>query len=127
MSTMDPRQLRNQAGQLATDAAALRRQLQQSGASAQDLQAVDEVLRALRAMGDGQTGRNGTGLQELSAAALDRMKKLEFDLRKRTDTTSDQLFLSGTDEAPARYREQVGEYFRELSRRSGGAASANGR
>lgn len=112
---------------MTNDAQALRRQLQQSGASAEDLRAVDEVLRALRGMSDGMTG-NPTGLQQLSAAALDRMKKLEFDLRKRTDTTSDQLFLSGADEAPARYREQVDQYFRELSRGSGnGASSVNGR
>lgn len=52
---------------------------------------------------------------ELSAAALDRMKKLEFDLRRRTDTTSDELYLSGSEDAPARYRSLVDDYFRQLS------------
>ena len=110
------RQLRNQAGQLANDAQQLRRQLQESGGSAQDLQAVDEVLRNLRGMNGEQTG-DLTGLQQLSSAALDRMKRLEFELRRRTDTSSDQLFLSGSDEAPERYRSLVNEYFRELSQR----------
>ncbi len=73
-------------------------------------------------MGDGLTGKNTTGLQELSAAALDQMKKLEFDLRKRTDTTSDSLFLSGSEDVPPRYRDMVNEDTRELSRKSGTAA-----
>jgi len=97
----------------------LRRQLAQAGGNARDLQSVDEVLRALRAMSGDQVNVNPSGLQELSAAALDKMKKLEFDLRKRTDTTSDEMYLSGADEAPTKYRPLVDEYFRELSKRSG--------
>jgi len=115
MGTGDPRQLRNQAGQLAADAQELRRQLQDAGGSAQDLQAVDEVLRALRGLSNEAGNGTPTGLSDLSAAALDRMKRLEFDLRRRTDTTSDQLYLAGSEEAPVRYRSLVDEYFRSLS------------
>ena len=62
---------------------------------------MDEVLRALREMSsEEQVKANPAGLQALSSAALDKMKKLEFDLRKRADTTSDEMFLSGADEAP---------------------------
>jgi hypothetical protein len=66
-----------------------------------------------------QSATNPAGLEGLSAAALDKMKKLEFDLRKRTDTTSDEMYLSGADDAPAKYRPLVDEYFKELSKRSG--------
>jgi len=70
------------------------------------------------ASGDGTP----TGLDQLTAAALDRMKKLEFDLRQRTDTTSDQLYLAGRDDAPVRYRPLVDEYFQALSQQQQGAA-----
>lgn len=110
------RDIRDQAAQLTSDAQDLRRQLAQSGGTQQDLRNVDEVIKALQALkGDG-VNANPSGLQELSAAALDKMKKLEFDLRKRTDTTSDDMFLSGADEAPTKYRPLVDEYFRALSK-----------
>ena len=82
------RDFRNQAAQLANDAQDLRRQLAQSGGTQQDLRNVDEVNKALQALkGD-----------RVSAAALDKMKK------QRTDTTSDDMFLSGADDAPTKYR-----------------------
>jgi hypothetical protein len=109
------RQFRNQVGQLANDAQQLRRQLQDAGGTQQDLQAVDQVLRSLREMTSASGDGTPTGIDQLSAAALDRMKKLEFDLRQRTDTTSDQLYLAGRDDAPVKYRPLVDEYFRALS------------
>ena len=118
MNSGDVRQWRNQAGQLANDAQDLRRQLQQSGGKPSDLQAVDDVVRALREMSGGRADGNLNGLQELSAAALDKMQKLELDLRKRTDTTSNELFLSGADQAPPKYRPLVDEYYRELSKKA---------
>src|SRR5690606_18437082 len=82
----DPRQWRNTAGQLAADAQELRRQLQASGGTAEDLRAVDDVLRSLRELSTNAEGAP-TGLSELSAAALEQIRRLEFDLRRRTDTT----------------------------------------
>jgi len=121
------RDVRNQAAQLASDAQDLRRQLAQSGGTQSDLKNIDEVIKALQALkGDG-VNTNPSGLQELSAAALDKMKKLEFDLRKRTDTTSDDMYLSGADEAPTKYRPLVDEYFRALSKGSAPAPKAAGK
>ena len=114
----DPRQLRGQLGQMASDAAELRRQLQAGGAQAGDLRAVDDVARTLREMSDARLDGDPRGLQELTASALETLRKLEFDLRKRTDPTSNELYLSGADDAPAQYRPMVSEYFRELSRPS---------
>jgi hypothetical protein len=108
------------------DAVDLRRQLQAAGATAQDLRAVDEVIRNLRAL-SGDPSASIAGLQSLSIAALEAMKKFEFDLRKRIDTSSDSLYLSGNDEAPAKYQPLVEEYFRELSKRSGQVSSQGAR
>ena len=115
----DPRQLRNQFGQMASEAGDLRRQLQAGGAGNADLRAIDEVARSLRELSSGRLDGDPRGLQELSAAALETLRKLEFDLRKRTDPTSNELYLSGADDAPPQYRPMVSEYFRELSRRPG--------
>jgi len=117
-SSGDPRQLRNQFGQMSAEAADLRRQLQAGGAGTADLRAIDEVARALRE-GTSRLDGDPRGIQELTASALETLRKLEFDLRKRTDPTSNELYLSGADDAPAPYRPMVSEYFRELSRRSG--------
>jgi hypothetical protein len=103
---------------MAAEAGDLRRQLQAGGAGGADLRSVDEVARMLREAGSGRLDGNPRGLQELTASALETLRKLEFDLRKRTDPTSNALYLSGADDAPAQYRPMVSEYFRELSRRS---------
>jgi hypothetical protein len=118
------RQARNQAGSFVGDAREFRNQLQAAGGSRQDLQTVDEVIRALQSVASQLQPGNFQGMSELTAAALDKLKKLEFELRKRVDTTSDELYLSGAEEAPSRYRSRVDNYFRELSR--GQPAGPNG-
>jgi hypothetical protein len=70
-----------------------------------------------------QRNDNPRGLAELSATALEKLRKLEFELRKRVDTTSDELYLSGADEAPAKYRSLVDEYYRALSKGPGANGS----
>lgn len=74
-------------------------------------------------MSPAQQGNNLQGLAELSATALEKLKKLEFDLRKRTDTTSDQLFLSGSEDIPAPFRSVINEYYRRLAKKQGGGGN----
>jgi hypothetical protein len=112
----DLRQLRDRAGQLSADAEALRRQLQASGSQRQDLATMDDVIRALRALDSQGMKTDPRELADLSTAALDKLRKLEFELRKRTDTTSDELYLSGSDDAPPQYRSLIDEYYRALSK-----------
>jgi hypothetical protein len=117
---MDPRQFRDQVGEITSQLQDLRRSLQGAGAPQQDLKAIDDVARALRQMSPEQAATNPRGLSQLSATALDKLKKLEFDLRKRVDTTTDQLFLSGSDDIPAPYQSVISEYFRQLAKKTGG-------
>jgi hypothetical protein len=80
------------------------------------------MLRSLRELStNAQIGTDPRGLQQLSTDALQQAQKLEFDIRRRVDTTSDELVVSSADEAPPKYRPMLDEYFRELSRRSGTA------
>lgn len=110
---------------MANDVRNFQQQLRQSGATQADLRSADDVLRALQELGTerGGTAADWQGMQQLSSAALDKIQKLEFELRKRTDTSSNELFLSGSDDAPAKYRDLVGDYFRALSKKSSGAGA----
>jgi hypothetical protein len=119
------RQFRDQTRQFANDAQDLRRTLQQNGGTQQDLQAIDEVLKALRALEGTKANSDPRGLEQLVSTATDRMKKLDLDLRKRVDKTSDQMLLSGAEDAPPKYRPLVDDYFKSLSKKgSGGTAPA---
>jgi hypothetical protein len=84
-----------------------------------DLQSVDEVVKALRAMDSDKLGENPLGLQQLYATALDKMKKLEYDLRKRTDTANDQLYISGSEDIPKLWESIIQQYYRNLSKKGG--------
>jgi hypothetical protein len=117
---LNPRTFSDQVGELTNQMQDLRRSLQGAGATRQDLQAIDEVTRTLRSMAPGMASSNPKGLAELSATALDKLKKLEFDLRKRVDTTNDQLYLSGSEDIPAPYKGLASEYYRRLSKKGGG-------
>ena len=119
LASGDVRQWQNQANQIANSAQDLRRQLQQSGFNPKDLAPVDEVIRNLRAMTSDKLQQDPRGLQQLSAAALEKLKKVDLDLRKRTDTTSNQLLLSGSEDVPAAYRPLVEEYSKALGRKQG--------
>jgi hypothetical protein len=84
-----------------------------------DLQSVDEVVKALRAMDSDKLGENPLRLQQLYATALDKMKKLEYDLRKRTDTANDQLYISGSEDIPKLWESIIQQYYRNLSKKGG--------
>jgi hypothetical protein len=84
-----------------------------------DLQSVDEVVKALRAMDSDKLGSDPIGLQQLYATALDKMKKLEYDLRKRTDTANDELYISGSEDIPKLWESIIQQYYRNLSKKGG--------
>ena len=112
----DLRQLRNEAGQISNDVAELRRQLQNSGLDQTDLRAMEDVLNGLRAMG---ATADPKSLENLTAAALEKMQKVEYDIRKKSDVNNDQLYLAGSDEVAPQFKNAVSDYFRELSKKTG--------
>jgi hypothetical protein len=113
LSPVDVRQLQNNAQQYAVDLEAARRALQQNGATTADLRQIDEAIRQLREL---SKAGDPLGRQTLAIEALEKIRGVEFNIRKRLDTTSDALYLSGADEAPAEFRPMVEEYTRRLSR-----------
>jgi hypothetical protein len=97
-----------------SDAEALRRQLVEAGVPTRDLEA---FLRDIQALNYPQTFVDPRNLAALQAAALDKMKKFEFALRKNADGGEQPLTLSGSDQVPAGFRQAIEEYYRSLAKR----------
>ena len=110
------RQFQREASERANDIQALRQILQQSGVDAGDL---DDVVRRLRELESLGAFGDPQGVQELTAAALETLKKFEFELRKTLDQSSNALFLSGNEEVPASFRNLVEEYYKSLAKKGG--------
>lgn len=124
VNPIDIRQLQGNAQQYARDLQEVRRNLQQNGGTAADLREMDEAIRRLNEL---SKTSEPLGAQQLVQDALERIRGVEFSLRKRLDTTSDALYLAGADEAPAEFRPMVEEYTRRLSRPAAAPAPAPGR
>ena len=86
--------------------------LADAGASTRDL---NDIINQLRGFDSDKLYNDPRALEQLQAAALDRLKKFEFDLRKKLGSDNNQLGLSGSDEVPAAQRQNVEEYFRKLA------------
>jgi hypothetical protein len=92
----------------------LRRVLGDAGMSTRDL---NEIINQLRAFDSDRLFSDPKALEQLQAAALDRLKKFEFDLRKKVGSDNNELSLSGSEEVPAGFRQDVEEYYRKLAKR----------
>jgi len=116
----DTKQLANTAKNLANQAQDVRNQLQQAGVAPKDLAPVDDVVKALRDLTNEKNLQNPKGLQDLYTTAVEKFKVLEFEIRKRVDTTNEQLFLSGSDDVPPAFRTLIEQYYRSLNKKPGG-------
>ncbi len=110
----DVRQFRNDFREWQNDAQALRRELSQAGVDTKDL---DQVLRDLRAFDSDAAFTDGNSLALLQQQALDKLKKFEFNLRRKADGGDQPLSLSGSDEVPSGFREAIEEYYRSLAKK----------
>ena len=111
----DVRQFRNELRQWQGDAQELRNRLAQAGVDPREL---DQIIRDLKSLDSEQNFVDSANLLALQAAALDKLKRFEFGLRKKTDAENkEQLALSGSDEVPAGFRTAIEEYYRALARK----------
>ena len=116
LSSGEIRQWRNTARELANDAGEFRRAAQSAGLTGKDLTSVDEVVKALRALDSDKLASDPLGMQQLLGTALDKMKKLEYDLRKRADTANEQLYISGSEDVPKLWESIINDYYRTLGK-----------
>jgi hypothetical protein len=111
----DIRQWRREYREWLNDADALRRQLQATGVSPREL---EDIIRDLQKFDNDRLYTDPRSLEQLQAAALDKLKKFEFGLRRKVETGNDSLSLSGSDQVPDGFRQAIEEYYRSLARRS---------
>jgi Domain of unknown function (DUF4175) len=114
-SADDIRQWRREYREWANDAEALRRQLQASGVNPREL---DEIIRDLQRFDNDKLYVDPRGLEQLQAAALEKLKKFEFGLRRKVENNNESLSLSGSDQVPEGFRQAIEEYYRSLARKS---------
>jgi len=92
----------------------LRDRLRQMGRPIEDLEAVLEGLDRL--YDDGMI-TNPDELAMIHADMVDRLKRIEFGLRREVEGETDRrATLTGSDDVPDGYRTLVEEYYRSLAR-----------
>ena len=59
-----------------------------------------------------------SGLEQLQAAAIEKLKKFEFMLRRKAEAGNESLSLSGSDQVPEGFRQAIEEYYRSLAKKT---------
>jgi hypothetical protein len=111
----DVRQLRREYQERAREAEDLRKVLADAGVSTRDL---NDVINQLRQFDNDKLFNDPKALEQLHAAALAKLKDFDFQLRKKVGADNNQLSLSGSDEVPAGFRQDVEEYYKKLAQRA---------
>jgi hypothetical protein len=111
----DARQLRREYQERLREAEDLRRVLGEAGVSTRDL---NDVINQLRQFDNDKLFNDPKALEQLHAAALTKLKEFDFNLRKKAGADNGQLSLSGSEEVPAGFRQQIEEYYRKLAQRA---------
>ena len=113
-STEEVRQLRREFRERVKDAENLRRELARQNLDVPDL---GEIIRRMEEFEKKQIFLNPLGLEKLEEDVLADLKQFEYWLRRELEGIGEeQLYLAGSDQVPADYRQLVEEYFRSLSR-----------
>jgi hypothetical protein len=113
-STEEVRQLRREFCERVKDAENLRRELARQNLDVPDL---GEIIRRMEEFEKKQIFLNPLGLEKLEEDVLADLKQFEYWLRRELEGIGEeQLYLAGSDQVPADYRQLVEEYFRSLSR-----------
>ena len=102
----DVRQLRREYQETLRGAEDLRRLLGEAGVSTRDL---NDVIAQLRQFDSDKLFDDPKALEQLHAAALNKLKEFDFNLRKKAGADNSQLSLSGSDEVPAGFRQAIEE------------------
>ena len=115
------------AGMTPEDARQFRAEVRQFTATAQqmrpmvkgqkdDLKALDEVLKNLRALDNDKVFGDPTQFDRLQAQAADAIKRFEFNLRRRAELKGNEVLLSGDGDVPEEFRKLVEQYYKSLSK-----------
>ena len=112
------RQYQSELGERTEQVVDLRNQLREANRSTADL---DEVLAIMQRFQNEDLFADPEALADLSTQMVDRLKRLEFSLRRDVEGEAERgATLTGADEVPDGYRRLVEEYYRTLARGSSG-------
>jgi hypothetical protein len=75
------------------------------------------VIRDLQRFDNDRLYADPRGLEMLQASAMDKLKKFEFSLRRKVESTNESLSLSGSDQVPDGFRQAIEEYYRSLAKK----------
>lgn len=107
------RQFRREAAERLEDAGQLRERLRRAG---RDVGQLDQVMDGLRRLADTRVYGDPEELARLRAALTELVQRFEYGLRQELAAEEQgRLFLSGSGEVPAEFRELVEEYYRALA------------
>jgi hypothetical protein len=110
----EARDFRREFEQRLGDAEALRRYLNEAGASAPEM---SQVIDDLRTLASARPYGDLPALVQLQNELRENLQRLEFRIRREVEGDgSDRAVLNGFDEVPEGFRTLVEEYFRALSR-----------
>jgi chromosome condensin MukBEF ATPase and DNA-binding subunit MukB len=113
MSPEDARQFRSEIRQFAGNAQQMRPLLK---GQAEDLKALEEVLKNLRALDNDKVFADPAQFDRLQTAAADAIKRFEFNLRRRAELKGNEVLLSGDGDVPEEFRKLVEQYYKSLSK-----------
>jgi hypothetical protein len=115
----DIQQLTRESRERRGDAQNLRDRLAEQGYDVSDL---DRILREMRTLDDARIYSDAEEVQRLQAAVVEGLKSVEYRLRRQIEGAStEKLFLGGSGDVPASYRQQVEEYYKRLSTKGASA------
>jgi hypothetical protein len=112
MSAEQVRQFQREFARRREEAESLRGELRREGVDVGDLAG---AIAALDRLANGAGFDDPEEIERLEDQVLRGLKDFEFTLRRGLTPELERLFLSGSDDVPAEYRELVEEYYRSLS------------
>jgi hypothetical protein len=117
LSDEDARQLQNEARQYTEEAQRLRGQLRPEDLRGSDIdpKELDRVIGALHDLQDPRIYKNPAELSKRQAYVAEGLKRVEFALRRQVDQNN-AVAISGADEVPDQFRDEVAEYYRSLAK-----------
>jgi len=80
-----------------------------------DPKQLDQMMRSLRDLADPRIYKNIAELARLQAYVAEQAKRVDFALRREAEEQN-AVAISGSDEVPDGFREEVAEYYRSLAR-----------
>jgi hypothetical protein len=117
LSDEDIRQLSREARQYADDLNRLRGDLRNQDLKGAEIdpKELDQMMRALRDLADPRVYKDIAELARLQAYVAEQAKRVDFALRREVEAQN-AVAISGSDEVPDAFREEVAEYYRSLAR-----------